>query len=78
MKNEQILAELRDRGYTINVKIIDDSKCVTLNSTTAVESYQLPRRYSVEDYTDYEVQLDCVSDMLSWSGLRVIETLDYR
>ena len=77
MSNEQILSELRGRKYTINVETRGNTKYVSLNSSTAIEGYTLPRNYSLE-FSDYEIQLDCVSEMLNWSGLRVIETLNYR
>lgn len=77
MTKEDILAELNVRGYTITPIISGDTIHVILNSTTGIEPYTLPRSYSLA-YTLYEVQLDCVTDMLSWSGLRVKETLEYR
>ena len=75
MSNKRILMELYNLGYTIAVKTTNDSKVVTLKSQTSY-SYTLPRSYSLE-YTDDEVRLDCVPDILNWSGLKVQEILTH-
>ena len=76
MDKNQILLELNLLGYSIDINTVGESKHVMLHSTTAVEDYKLPRCYSLE-YSNYEIKIDCIKDILNWSGLRVVEKLDY-
>lgn len=74
---EELLHLLIKRGYKISIINKDsDTQMAIFNHSTAKAPYIVTRIYSNE-FMHYEIKLDCVYDLLRWSGLRVIYTLDY-
>jgi hypothetical protein len=54
-----------------------ESKTVTFHSRVSTEPHKLPRLYA-KDWTDNSIINDCVQDLLRWSGMRVVATLEYK
>ena len=77
MSKEQILQDITAFGYTINIELKDVTKYVTFNGRYTQEDYTLPKSYS-EEYTDHEVKLDCVYDLMRWAGLHYETKLTYK
>lgn len=76
ISKQELLDLLYARGYTIDIITKDGSQFVHFNHQTALYVEVLPHSY---DYTviPEEIRLDCVHDLLKWSGLQVKYTLDY-
>lgn len=72
----ELLYLLETRGYEIRIELINDSKFVTFYHRHAVQPYKVNHSYST-DFTDEEIKLDLVWDLLEWTGLRIGYTLEY-
>ena len=76
ISKKELLALLYSNGYEIVITTIKDIKLVVFKHQTAVSDYKAPHSYSLS-FTQEEIELDCVYDLLKWSGLKVKYTLDY-
>ena len=74
VSNELLLSMLYGRGYRISIVIRNNSKFVTFHSTLS-KPYEQVACYSTE-FTDHQIRLDVVNKLLSWSGLRVVASLE--
>jgi hypothetical protein len=74
--SEELLQLLNNRGYTISIEEIGDSKFVTFLSTSSSTGHRLSHSYSL-DWDNYLIEKDVVGDLLAWTGLKVKYTLDY-
>ena len=77
MRKERLLQDLEKAGYDITLETKGTTVFVTLNSKTAEEPYTLLHQYNSEDFTNYEIKLDTVYDLLEWSGMRHKRILTY-
>lgn len=74
--NQDLLELLYARGYTIDIITRKDSQFVHFNHQTALYVKVLPYSYDYT-FTHEQIRLDCVYDLLKWTGLKVKYTLDY-
>ncbi|MFA7127805.1 MAG: hypothetical protein WC136_01395 [Sphaerochaeta sp.] len=75
VSNDEILYLLKTLGYTIDIKVVDDSKKVTILSKIS-NPHVLPHCYSSESSDEY-IRRDCVQYVLKWAGLEVVPMLQY-
>ena len=75
MNREEILHELKERGYRFTITEKDNNKNVEFIGKYSLEPYKVKHSYSTE-YTNYEIELDLVYDLLRWSGYTIKETLE--
>lgn len=76
LSKSDLLNLLRNHGYNINIEIIDNSKKVTFIGKHSLHPCKVSHSYSTE-FTNREIELDVVDDLLKWTGLKPKIVLDY-
>lgn len=78
VSNDELYNLLLGRGYRIIVDSTSPSttKSVVLTNMHSSAALVLTRTYN-PDWTRKAIIEDCLDDLLKWSGLRLIATLDY-
>lgn len=74
--DSHLLKLLKDRGYAMQIIQKENSKHVSFTHPHAKENYHNACCYAA-DWSEGEIEMDCVKDLLAWSGLKVKFTLDY-
>jgi hypothetical protein len=59
------IVKCEQMGYEIQIETIDDSKHVYYSGRFSKERYHVLHQYST-DFSDFEIQQDCVYDMMRW------------
>lgn len=77
MSKDEILCQLHDRGYTIDIMTVNNSQIVTFMGKYSQTPYVVKHCYSTE-YTRDEIARDCAYDLLNWAGYKVVETLELK
>ncbi len=76
LSKSDLLGLLRNRGYSINIETINNSKHVTFVGKHSLHPCKVSHLYSTE-FTNREIELDVVYDLLKWTGLKPKIVLDY-
>ena len=76
LSKSDLLGLLRNHGYSINIEIIDNSKRVSFVGKHSLHQHKISHSYSLE-FTNREIELCVVDDLLKWTGLKPKIVLDY-
>lgn len=76
LSKNDLLSLLRNHEYSINIETINNSKHVTFVGKHSLHQCKVSHSYSTE-FTNREIELDVVEDLLKWSGLKPKIVLDY-
>lgn len=76
LSKSDLLGLLRNHGYSINIEIIDNSKRVSFVGKHSLHPQKISHSYSLE-FTNREIELCVVDDLLKWTGLKPKIVLDY-
>ena len=75
MEKEQKLSTMESKGYSINITLDGESKKVDFTGMFSREPYQVKHCYD-KSWTDYEIRLDLIDDLIRWAGYRIVERLE--
>jgi len=70
-----MLLKMENLGYSISIRNEQEAKRVIFNGKYITEPYTHPTRYSYE-YTDEEIRLDLIDELMSWAGYCVREKVE--
>lgn len=76
LSKNDLLSLLRNHGYSINIETINNSKHVTFVGKHSLHPCKVSHLYSTE-FTNREIELDVVYDLLKWTGFKLKIVLDY-
>lgn len=76
ISNKDLLALLYAKGYRIIIASDGNTKHVEFTHMYALKPYKLPTTFSAA-FTNQQIREYCVNKLLSWSGFKVVYSLDY-